>query len=59
MVQYEKRYEKYMKTIDLYCTVMMKNNYVVSILTGPDTLQLVYSGVVYHFLFARKVNDVS
>lgn len=40
MVQYEKRYEKYMKTIALYCTVMMKNNYVVSILTGPDTLQL-------------------
>lgn len=40
MVQYEKRYEKYMKTIALYCTVMMKNNYVVSILTGPVTLQL-------------------
>lgn len=59
MVQYEKRYEKYMKTIALYCTVMMKNNYVVSIITGLDTLQLMYSGVVYHCLFARVVNDVS
>ena len=48
-----------MRTIDLYYTVMMKNNYVVSILTGLDTLQLMYSGVVYHCLFARVVNDVS
>lgn len=48
-----------MKTIDLYCTVMMRNNYVVSINTGLDALRLMSSGVVCHCLFAWVVNDVS
>ena len=51
--------ENYMKTIALYCTVIMKNNLCCEYTYRAGHPPAVYSGVVYHCLSAKVVNDVS
>lgn len=49
MVQYEKRYENYMNTIDLYYTVLKKKNLCCEYTYRAGQTPAMYSGVVYHY----------